>query len=278
MSDDLPKLRDLIRQHQLQPTKKLGQHFLLDQNLTDKIVRYAGDLSQTTVIEIGPGPGGLTRSLLQSNAKKVIAIERDNRCLPLLQPLLDHYSDRFKLVQADALQVAIEDHASGPMQIIANLPYNISTELLFHWMPIFPKIDQMILMFQKEVSNRLSAAPNSSSYGKLSVMIQAVAQVEDLFDVPAAAFTPPPKVVSTVSKIVPHKNPPAADLLKALEKITRAGFGQRRKMLRSSLKSLGIGKELLARVGVSETARAEDLSVETYLSLAGVWIASGESC
>ncbi len=264
---DLPPLRTVIAQHGLAARKSLGQHFLLDSNITEKIVRLAGDLAGCHVIEIGPGPGGLTRALLASAAATVTAIERDDRCLTALAPLVAGAEGRFRLVAQDALTVDVTDLAPPPRVIIANLPYNIGTELLIGWLQQYRQIAGMVLMFQREVAERLYAVPDSKPYGRLSVLAQACCKVEKLFHLPARAFTPPPKVDSTVVQLEPRPDGPNAVLLAKLERITAAAFGQRRKMLRSSLASVG-GDALLASTGIAPTRRAETLTVSEYLQLA----------
>lgn len=265
-STALPPLREVIRTHDLRARKSLGQNFLLDLNLTGRIARSAGDLSQTDVIEIGPGPGGLTRALLDAGARKVMAIERDSRCLAALAAVQAHYGEeRLVLVEGDALEADVWSWGSAPRAIVANLPYNIATPLLIRWLGHAAAFDRMILMFQSEVADRLVAKPNTKAYGRLSVLTQWLCEVERLINVPAAAFTPPPKVASTVVGIFPRRTPLAAADQDALETVTAAAFGQRRKMLRASLKSLKIDFE---SVGIEPTARAEDVDVEGFCALA----------
>lgn len=265
----LPPLRMVIAQHGLAARKSLGQHFLLDGNITEKIVRLAGDLEGCHVIEIGPGPGGLTRALLASNAVTVTAIERDERCLTALEPFVQAAAGRFRLVAQDALAVDVTQLVPAPRVIIANLPYNIGTELLIGWLRQCRAIAGMTLMFQREVAERLYAAPDSKPYGRLSVLAQSCCRVEKLFHLPARAFTPPPKVESTVVRFQPLPNAPDDTLLKKLEQVTAAAFGQRRKMLRSSLAAIG-GETLLAAAGIAATRRAETLTVQEYLRLAAL--------
>ncbi len=257
----------------LKPSKKLGQHFLLDQNLTDKIARAAGDLSQCTVIEIGPGPGGLTRSLLNAGAKKVIAIEFDPRCGEILQELKDHYGDRFDYKLEDALQVEVAALVQGPKKIIANLPYNVSTPLLLQWLQNMDSFESFTLMFQKEVADRLIAKPRTSAYGRLSIITQWKASVEKVLNIPARAFTPPPKVDSTVMHFKPRKNGAVDVRWESLETVTKVAFQKRRKMLRSTLKSLfpeGL-EDVLQELAIAPTARAEELSVQQFCALARCW-------
>jgi 16S rRNA (adenine1518-N6/adenine1519-N6)-dimethyltransferase len=274
MSDGLPPLRDVIARYDLGAKKSLGQHFLLDLNLTRKIARAAAIAPGDVVLEIGPGPGGLTRALLEAGAE-VMAIERDARCLAALEELAAAYPGRLSLIEGDALTVNERAALNGktPVKIAANLPYNISTELLVKWLRAnqaeAPLWSLMALMFQKEVADRILAAPGSKTYGRLSVIAQAASQPQRAFDLPARAFTPPPKVDSSVVVF----SPAAVRLpnIAALERVTQAAFSQRRKMLRSSLKPLwGDNVEArLAAAGVAPTDRAEDVPVERYIALAG---------
>lgn len=265
----LPPLREVIDAYGLGAKKSLGQHFLLDLNLTAKIVRAAGVQDCDRVLEIGPGPGGLTRALLAAGAH-VTAIERDARCIDALGALSAHYPDRLQLVEGDALKA---DEAgllkeNAPVAIVANLPYNISTELLIKWLKAgAPLWSSMTLMFQKEVADRILAAPGSKTYGRLSVIAQAASQPVRAFDLPPQAFTPPPKVTSSIVHFSPVN--PACDLA-ALEHITAAAFGQRRKMLRSSLKTLFAERlyEALDTAGAAPTQRAEEISVSQFATLA----------
>lgn len=269
----LPPLREVIASHGLGARKSLGQHFLLDLNLTGRIARAAGELSQGTTIEVGPGPGGLTRALLLAGARRVVAIERDERCLAALQEIAAASGGRLELLQADALTVSAETLGEAPRRIVANLPYNVATPLLLGWLQALARdpgaFESLTLMFQKEVAERLSAAPRSKAYGRLAVMTQWLCEVHALFDLPARAFTPPPKVVSSVVRLAPRPRPLAPAEAPLLEKVTAAAFGQRRKMLRQSLKSLGRDPlPLLAACGIAETARAEELPVEAFCRLA----------
>jgi 16S rRNA (adenine1518-N6/adenine1519-N6)-dimethyltransferase len=269
--DGLPPLREVIQRHGLAAKKSLGQNFLLDLNLTGKIARAAGDLAGSTVVEIGPGPGGLTRTLLFNGAAKVIAVERDERCLPALEEIGAHYPGRLEIVAADALKIDLAGLARGerPVRIVANLPYNIGTELLIRWLTTAewpPFYASMTLMFQREVAERIVARPGDSAYGRLGVLAGWRTEAKILFDVPRQAFTPPPKVTSSVVHLVPRDAPMAADL-RALENVTRAAFGQRRKMLRQSLKPLG-GDALLAAAAVDGTRRPETLSIAEFVALA----------
>ncbi|MDF1607225.1 16S rRNA (adenine(1518)-N(6)/adenine(1519)-N(6))-dimethyltransferase RsmA [Hoeflea sp. YIM 152468] len=268
--DGLPPLRDVVATHGLAPKKALGQNFLFDLNLTAKIARAAGPLDGFTVFEIGPGPGGLTRALLAQGATRVVAIERDARCLPALAQIAAHYPGRLDVMEGDALQIDLAAIADGaPARIVANLPYNVGTQLLINWLtadPEHPFWSSMTLMFQKEVGQRIVAAPGSNHYGRLGVLAGWLTHSEILFDVPPQAFTPPPKVTSSVVGLepLPQRLPCA---LSKLEHVTQAAFGQRRKMLRQSLKPLG-GEALLNRVGIDPARRAETLSVAEFCALA----------
>jgi 16S rRNA (adenine1518-N6/adenine1519-N6)-dimethyltransferase len=269
--DDLPPLREVIRRHDLAARKSLGQNFLLDLNLTGRIARAAGPLDGVTVVEVGPGPGGLTRALLAGGALRVVAIERDRRCVAALGEIAAHYRERLTIVEGDALQVDPRPYLSAvPARIVANLPYNVATQLLVGWLtvePWPPWYDSMILMFQREVAERIVAPPGSKTYGRLSVLAGWRTRARILFDVAPAAFVPPPKVTSSLVRLEP-RIPLACDR-RALERITEAAFGQRRKMLRQSLKSLGGDPaELLVAAGLDPTARAEDVPVEGFVALA----------
>lgn len=268
--DGLPPLREVIERHGLQAKKALGQNFLLDLNLTGKVARAAGDLSEVTVIEVGPGPGGLTRALLMNGARRVVAIERDERCLAALAEVSDHYPGRLEVVSGDALKTDFAALAGGvPTKIVANLPYNIGTELLVRWLTVQdwpPFYQSLTLMFQREVAERIVAKPTSSAFGRLGVLAGWRTDARIAFDVPPQAFTPPPKVTSSVVHLEPRSEPMPADV-KVLGRVTEAAFGQRRKMLRQSLKSMG-GERLLETVGIDPTRRAETLSVEEFVALA----------
>ena len=265
----LPPLRDVIARYGLGARKSLGQHFLLDLNLTRRIARAAGDLSTGTVIEVGPGPGGLTRALLECGARHLVAIERDDRCLAALEEIARAYPGRLEIVGADALELRVATLGQPPRKIVANLPYNISTALLINWLQEAADLAGLVLMFQKEVADRLVARPRSKDYGRLSVITQWRMHVKLLFDVPARAFTPPPKVTSTVVELIPRAEPLCACRMVALERVTAAAFGQRRKMLRQSLKGLGVDPAtLIAAAGVPETARAEEIDIPGFCALA----------
>lgn len=271
--DTLPPLRDIIARYGLNAQKALGQNFLLDLNLTSRIARSAGPLEDNTVLEVGPGPGGLTRALLAAGAKKVIAIEKDQRCLPALEEIAAHYPGRLTIIEGDALTFDLEtlDH-DGPLKIIANLPYNIGTALLMKWIdgaewpPIF---NDLVLMFQREVAERIVATPDTPhDYGRLSVFCGWRTDAKILFDVSPQAFTPPPKVVSSVVRVTPRAHPTVCDP-KLLARVTQAAFGQRRKMLRQSLKSLGVDPITLCEsVGLDPTARAETVTIDQFVALA----------
>jgi len=269
--DALPPLREVISRHGLTARRELGQNFLLDLNLTARIARTAGPLEGVTVIEVGPGPGGLTRALLAEGAKKVVAIERDERVLPVLAEIADLHPGRLEVHHADALEVDYRGLAVGPTRIVANLPYNIATPLLTGWLtadPWPPYFESLTLMFQKEVAERICARPGSKAFGRLAVLAGWRTEARKAFDVSRAAFTPPPKVTSTVVHITPRQEIEAVPV-PALEQVTRAAFGQRRKMVRQSLKSLGRPvDELLESADLAGTERAEDLDVATFLTLA----------
>jgi 16S rRNA (adenine1518-N6/adenine1519-N6)-dimethyltransferase len=270
--DGLPPLRDVIDRFGLDAKKALGQNFLLDLNLTQKIARTAGPLEDVTVIEVGPGPGGLTRAILSLGAKKLIAIERDSRCLPALAEIGDHYPGRLEVIEGDALKTDFQSLVpEGPVKIIANLPYNVGTQLLINWLlpPVWPPFWQSLtLMFQKEVGQRIVAKGNDDHFGRLGVLCGWRTEARMAFDVPPQAFTPPPKVTSTVVHLTPRETPMPCDVAK-LERVTLAAFGQRRKMLRQSLKPVG-GEALLNRAGIDPARRAETLSVEEFVTLANL--------
>jgi 16S rRNA (adenine1518-N6/adenine1519-N6)-dimethyltransferase len=269
--DDLPPLREVIRRHGIIARKSLGQNFLLDLNLTSRIARAAAPLADATVVEIGSGPGGLTRALLALGAKRVIAVERDKRAIAALHEIAQRYPGRLDVVAGDALDFeAVGQLDNGPARVVANLPYNIATALLVDWLtlePWPPWYDQLVLMFQREVAERIVAGPGSKVYGRLSVLVGWRTQAKILFDIAPSAFVPPPKVTSSLVRLVPRAKPLACDA-KVLQKLTEAAFGQRRKMLRQSLKTLGADTAaLLERAGIDPTARAEDIPVEGFVAL-----------
>lgn len=271
--DGLPPLRAVIAAHGLAAKKSLGQNFLLDLNITAKIARIAGPLEGVTVIEVGPGPGGLTRALLHGGADRVIAVERDERCLPALAEIAARYPSRLDIVAGDALETDFAALAEGhdDVRIVANLPYNIGTELLTGWLtaePWPPFYRSLTLMFQKEVAQRIVAAPGTSAYGRLGVLAGWRSQARIAFELPPQAFSPPPKVSSAVVHLVPRATPEPCDLSR-LERVTLAAFGQRRKMLRQSLKPLG-GEALLAKAGIDPTRRAETLGIGEFVRLANL--------
>ena len=273
-ADDLPTLRQELEAHDLWANKALGQHFLLDLNITRRIARAAGELSGRIVIEVGPGPGGLTRALLEAQAH-VIAIEKDTRFLPLLEPLMEWSGGRLRIVQGDALaidQATLVGDAIG--HVVSNLPYNIGTELLVRWLKAGAWRGPMTLMFQKEVARRIVAKPGAEGYGRLAVLAQARCEARLEFAVPARAFTPPPKVDSAIVRLTDRVD--AYPHLEVLERVTAAAFGQRRKMLRGALKSLTPdAEELLDAAGLRPTARAEEIDQAGFRALAEAWRARG---
>jgi 16S rRNA (adenine1518-N6/adenine1519-N6)-dimethyltransferase len=277
VKDALPPLREVVAAYGLAAQKTLGQNFLFDLNLTARIARAAGPLAGATIVEIGPGPGGLTRALLAEGARRVIAIERDPRCLPALAEIAAHYPGRLEILEGDALasDLAALVGADRPARICANLPYNIATTLLTSWLEAQtwpPVFDRFVLMFQKEVAERIVATPKArADYGRLAVLANWRCTTRSLFDVAPAAFTPPPKVTSSVVELIPHVAPLACEA-RSLAAVTQAAFGQRRKMLRQSLKSLGVDPAaLLARVGLAPTKRAEEIDVAGFVALANAW-------
>jgi len=258
-----PPLREVIAQYDLKANKALGQHFLLDPNLLDRICRQAGDLAGLNVIEIGPGPGGLTRALLDSEAMSVTAIEVDPRAVAAMQALAASRPGRLTVLAADALTADLPALVAAPRAIVANLPYNIGTPLLIRWLAEAAAYQSMTLMFQLEVAARIAAAPGADAYGRLSVLAQWLCAVDIALHIPAAAFTPAPKVDSALVRLVPHAVQPPAARFRAMERLTAAAFGQRRKMLRGALRGLG-GAALLERAGIDPERRAETLSVAEF--------------
>jgi 16S rRNA (adenine1518-N6/adenine1519-N6)-dimethyltransferase len=278
--DDLPPLREVIRRHELTARKSLGQNFLLDLNLTARIARAAGPLDGVTVVEVGPGPGGLTRALLATGAEHVVAIERDRRCIAALDEIAAHYPGRLAIIEADARRFEARPHLVGARaRIVANLPYNVATALLVDWLtcePWPPWYELMVLMFQREVAERIVAVPGSKSYGRLSVLAGWRSEARILFDVAPSAFVPPPKVTSSVVRLAPRQSPLACSS-RTLQRVTEAAFGQRRKMLRQSLKTLGVDPApLLDAAGIEGTARAEDVPVEGFVAMARAFSRVGQ--
>jgi len=273
----LPKLlplQQVINQHGLFTRKSLGQHFLLDGAITDEVARYAGDLREYNVIEIGSGPAGLTRSLMSAGAKSLTVVEKDDRCIAIAQELADAWADnRLKIIHSDALKVDLLAEVPAPRKIVANLPYNVGTMLLLHWLDdVYKNVGayaSLTLMFQEEVAQRIIAVPDTSEYGRLSVICQFLCDVRYDFQLPPSAFSPPPKVHSAVITLTPREKLLFPVSKNALEKVVAAAFGNRRKMLRSALKSLGINaEELLEKAGIDGTLRAEVLDVATFCQLA----------
>mgnify|MGYP000738006139 FL=1 len=273
MNAPLPALKEVIARYGLSAKKTLGQNFILDTNLLDKIVRSSKQrdpepFNSGTVIEVGPGPGGVTRAILENGAKHVTAIEKDERCLELLQDIQAAFPERLNVLNADALNVAADQLGSAPRSVIANLPYNVGTLLLTGWLKRINAFSSLTLMFQKEVAERLAARPKTPGYGRLSIITQWLCETEILFYVPPSCFVPPPKVTSAVVFLKPRAHPLAPAKLELLEKVTAAAFNQRRKMLRSSLKTLGNPDELCAAANVPVTARAEEIGIEAFCAMA----------
>jgi 16S rRNA (adenine1518-N6/adenine1519-N6)-dimethyltransferase len=273
--DGLPPLGDIIREHGLSARKGLGQNFILDLNLTRRIARAAGPLEGINVVEVGAGPGGLTRALLLEGAQKVFAVERDHRCIPILEQIAAHYPGRLDIVRGDALEVDLSAIAPSPARIVANLPYGASTELLARWLsvePWPPWYDKMVLMFQREVAERIIASPGNKTYGRLSVLAQWRSVPRTLLTLPPRAFTPSPKVDSSLVEFIPREEPEPAGSTAALQKVVAAAFGQRRKMLRQSLKTLMQEPEItLENSGIEPSLRAEALTVSQFCALARIW-------
>lgn len=266
--NDLESLSDVVRTFELRTTKVLGQNFLLDLNLTRRIARSSGLLAGRTVIEIGPGPGGLTRALLLEGAAKVIAIEKDPRCVAALAPLVDAAEGRLEVREEDALTLQLESLVTGTTKIVANLPYNIATPLIMNWLPHLHLLESMTVMVQKEVAERFEAEPRTKAYGRVSVLAQWYAAVHTLFDLAPHVFWPPPKVTSSVVSFVPHKAPPYGANPEALDTLLRHAFAHRRKVLRANLRPLHEDSAaLLASLGLSQNARAEELTLESFCAL-----------
>ena len=268
-SSTLPPLRDVLDRHGLLAKKSLGQNFLLDLNLTAKIARAAGDLTGKNVIEIGPGPGGLTRALLDTSAIAVYAVERDDRCIAALQEVIQAYPGRLVIRGDDAMKVDVTTLCPAPRALVANLPYNIATPLLIGWLEKITEFDSLTLMFQKEVAERMTAKPRTKDYGRLSIITQWLTKAEKKFDIPPSAFTPQPKVTSTVVHLKPRLDRKDTVRFDIMEKVTASAFGQRRKMLRQSLKTLDVDVEkLLTAANITETARAEEIDIAGFVRLA----------
>lgn len=271
-ADGLPPLREVIAAHGLSARKALGQNFLLDLNLTGKIARAAGDLAGSDVLEVGPGPGGLTRALLAGGARRVVAVERDRRCLPALAEIAARWPGRLEVIEGDALDVDAASLLTAPVRVVANLPYNIGTELLARWLtpPEWPPFWQSLtLMFQKEVAERIVAAPGSRAYGRLAILAQWRARPRIVLELPARAFTPPPKVASAVVQIERLEAPRFPADAATLSRVVALAFGQRRKMLRASLRPLGPDLDaMLAEAGIDPTERAERVPLEGFCALA----------
>jgi 16S rRNA (adenine1518-N6/adenine1519-N6)-dimethyltransferase len=272
--DGLPPLRDVIAQYGLGAKKSLGQNFIFDLNLTQRIARAAAPLSEFTVVEIGPGPGGLTRALLSEGADRVVAIEADPRVMPALAEVAAAYDNRLRVIEGDATKQNWDELVSGPTKVVANLPYNVATHLLTDWLTAEewpPWFQSLTLMFQKEVAERIVAKPGGGDYGRLSVLCQWRCDARKLFDVNRAAFTPPPKVTSSIVQLTPRAKPSPICDVKALERVTAAAFGQRRKMLRSSLKAVFENPvEVLGTLGINPELRAEQLQVAEFAQLAAL--------
>ena len=270
--DGLPPLREVIRAHDLVAKKQLGQNFLLDLNLTAKIARMAGDLSRCDVLEVGPGPGGLTRGLLVEGARRVLAVEKDPRCMAALAEIGAIYPGRLSVINGDALEVDVMQHLTPPVRIISNLPYNVGTELLIRWLTpaVWPPFwESLTLMFQKEVAERIVAKPRGEHYGRLALLVQWRCDAKIVMHLPPEAFTPAPKVHSAVVHLTRLSEPRFPADGAVLNRITSMAFNQRRKMLRSSLKGMGPGIEAqLVAAGIEPTARAEEISLEKFCALA----------
>ena len=270
----LPPLRDIIARHGLNARKSLGQHFLLDENLCARIVRQAGELAGRHVIEVGPGPGGLTRALLASNAASVTAIEIDPRACAAIAELAEAHGGRLRLIEGDAMAMDLAALVPGPRAIVANLPFNVGTPLLVQWLRAAAAWERLSLMFQLEVAERICAPAGSSAYGRLGVLAQFCCEADIAMHIPPAAFTPPPAVTSAIVVLRPHAQQPSRALFSAMERVSAAAFGQRRKMLRGALRGLG-GEALLAKAGIAGERRAETLSVAELARLAEAHLARG---
>ena len=268
--NQLPSIPEIVREFELNAKKSLGQNFLFSDDITGNIVRYAGDLAESLVIEIGPGPGGLTRSILRAEPKKLVAVEKDHRCLAALKQLQDVVGDeRFEVVAADALKLSLAEIGAGEsMKIIANLPYNIATPLLIGWLRQLQYVESMTLMFQKEVAQRIAASPGNKSFGRLSILSQWLCDCVKVMDIPPGAFSPPPKVTSSVVHFRPKHQHVDSELFSKIEQLTACAFGQRRKKIRSSLKNI-CDEQMLQAAGIDPNLRAENLTVEQFVALAG---------
>lgn len=274
----LPPLRDVIATHDLAAKKAFGQHFLLDLNVTRRIVREAGDFTGVNIVEVGPGPGGLTRALVESPAASITAVERDPRFATALADVVAASAGRLRLIEADALTLDPVDLVPAPRAVVSNLPYNVGTPLLIGWLKRMGEYRSLTLMFQKEVADRIVAGTRTDAYGRLAVMAQWLAHCRNLYDLPARAFTPPPKVDSAVVHLTPRERPADDPDFATMEALVGAAFGQRRKMLRASLKSVMKEPEpLLLSVGIAPTARAEEIDVAGFVALAKAWKAA-RSC
>jgi 16S rRNA (adenine1518-N6/adenine1519-N6)-dimethyltransferase len=273
--ETLPSLRDTVARHGLDARKSLGQHFLLDPQLCGRIAALAGDLAGRHVLEVGPGPGGLTRALLATPAAAILAVELDRRAIAALAELAALHPTRLAVREADALEIDIAAALPAPRRIVANLPYNVATPLLIGWLRAAAAIEGMTLMFQQEVAERICAAPGSDAYGRLGVLAQWRCRTQFLMSLPPGAFSPPPKVHSAVVGLVPHAEDPGPALFATMERLTAAAFGQRRKMLRGALKSLGQAEALLDAAGIAGERRAETLSIAEFDRLARALAARG---
>ena len=268
----LPSLREVIQSSELWAKQSLGQNFLLDMNITRKIVQAAGFLTDATIIEIGPGPGGLTRAFLENETSNVIAIEKDSRAIKALKPLQDLFKDRLTLIEGDALKISIHTLGTEKRYVIANLPYNIATSLLMNWLEHASSFEKLILMFQKEVADRILSAPHTKSYGRLSVKVQWLCEVRRVLTLPPEVFWPSPKVYSTVVEFIPRPAPLYPANKDDLEEVLKIAFSQRRKMLRASLQGLNVSVEdLLNRANILPTLRPENLSIEDFCKLANIF-------
>ncbi len=270
--DNLPPLREVIETHELAAKKSLGQNFLLDLNLTSKIARYAGDLTGCDVLEVGPGPGGLTRGLLAEGARKVLAVEKDSRCITALAEVQDAYPGRLDVINADALEIDVREHLTAPVRVVANLPYNVGTELLVRWLT--PKTwppfwDSLTLMFQKEVAQRITAQPGSKTWGRLGILAQWRCHCQIVMTLPPEAFSPPPKIHSAVVHLKRRDEPLFPADLNVLNRVVAQAFNQRRKMLRSALKNFVPDMEdHIVAAGLKPTDRAEQIDIEGFCALA----------